>query len=759
MPHTTKSVEVRRPSSSRALSNQIPSGISRPAVQVLQRKQPTKNDIFEDQVKWIVVQGIAKIVNENSGSEAGRELALKLENSNLIKINSLIQAYKTKSKNQIRLLKEEKDGLLGGVTLQNLQENNLVLEAATAAELSTAKWELYKTEVDDNGKAKGFEGETEGNNQKVKTTIRWKGIVNGQGRGVTAKVLGPDHPLGSVPSHQGIKDKVNQFSKAANNKKYIAGHLLNNNLGGPGNDAQNLTAIPADVNSEMSVKIEDKVIERVNKDHQVVYYDVKVDYANDGQHDYASKLTIIFGSYKSTTDFSQPDPDNDLEERYTFTLPINKPADYGQATGYTATNQGYRNQSGQTFPRINVNPVNNPAKLKFNKPDDIVLKDATQIKLEFIAAAIYSLPIRELQKQIEQLVLEKGESEDAFDALAEKQKELTKEVQQLGGLKQQLQQIEAQYKQEREGRIAMEEWSQTLEEEKKNLDKMVHDLKEDIGAQNKLAERLTAELEEYKFKARERAENLGFEVGFEDGLNGKGSQHVEQRKTRRISLGSTEPFDTGYAKGWRAGNRAKLQAQRSQELEEEVGSLRKENESLSKEKESLKGENEVLKKENERLRTGYDLLKRENETLKVSVKQDEKVKEVKKEHTNVEPVQLPGISLSTTDEKPKKTEKKQPEKVDEKDEKKSVAGEQDRDKDSEIKTLFQQIYNTYDAEGGSRIKPPLYKYEYLAILIHLKIIRPSEAYDAYPNVPKYNEIFIVPEKCKYYYREFRKEFK
>ncbi len=122
---------------------------------------------------------------------------------------------------------------------------------------------------------------------------------------MTASPLGPDHKLGSEPQKGANKvwnKRTKALSTAAGGKRYIAGHLLNNNLGGPGNDARNLTAIPATANTQQFESSEKEVKSLVNEEGLFVRYEVLVDYAQDagnGGLSYASKLTSSWQAFGS----------------------------------------------------------------------------------------------------------------------------------------------------------------------------------------------------------------------------------------------------------------------------------------------------------------------------------------------------------------------------------------------------------------------------------------------------------------------------
>jgi hypothetical protein len=93
-----------------------------------------------------------------------------------------------------------------------------------------------------------------------------------------ANPLGPEHLQGGPPK-SGAQNKLMNMLPTdphlPNADKYIRGHLLNDNLGGPG-DPHNLFPITANANKEHEQVIESKVKKWVNDDKQWVKYHVKV---------------------------------------------------------------------------------------------------------------------------------------------------------------------------------------------------------------------------------------------------------------------------------------------------------------------------------------------------------------------------------------------------------------------------------------------------------------------------------------------------
>lgn len=116
-----------------------------------------------------------------------------------------------------------------------------------------------------------------------KTQVNWGKAESNIGTHMEASVLGPDHPLGSVPdnSNSAITGPVNNMYILANEEvKYLAGHMLNEQLGGTGDDPRNLAPIPYEGNSQHKSKVENEVKRLVNQEHKWVHYSIKVHRAN-----------------------------------------------------------------------------------------------------------------------------------------------------------------------------------------------------------------------------------------------------------------------------------------------------------------------------------------------------------------------------------------------------------------------------------------------------------------------------------------------
>jgi hypothetical protein len=72
---------------------------------------------------------------------------------------------------------------------------------------------------------------------------------------------------------------ASQATKTWFSNYMVQGHLLNHNIGGPGDDMKNLTPLVKSANSTHSKKVEQDIKGYVDKNY-VVEYEVRVDYSN-----------------------------------------------------------------------------------------------------------------------------------------------------------------------------------------------------------------------------------------------------------------------------------------------------------------------------------------------------------------------------------------------------------------------------------------------------------------------------------------------
>jgi hypothetical protein len=148
------------------------------------------------------------------------------------------------------------------------------------------RWMPLKTDISGTntkkGNAVGKEAAIEGEAVNWKTKVEWNATSHDDGVKMVADPLGPDHTLGSTPGADGVwADKRRKLERSSGDMSYVAGHLLNENLGGPGNEARNLAAIPQVANKKHSDEVEEKIKEIVNNKHGWVRYEVTADQEQD----------------------------------------------------------------------------------------------------------------------------------------------------------------------------------------------------------------------------------------------------------------------------------------------------------------------------------------------------------------------------------------------------------------------------------------------------------------------------------------------
>lgn len=144
-----------------------------------------------------------------------------------------------------------------------------------------------------------------------KTTVTWDPIepTCKDGTGVEATILGPDHKAGETPDKSIYVCPnviwLNQIAGLDSNRGYVKGHLLNEKLGGPGNDCHNLTAIPRSTNTGgMKDHVEERMKALVNTARAWVYFKAKVTHTKVAgtedvkEHIYASKLDFAWHELK-----------------------------------------------------------------------------------------------------------------------------------------------------------------------------------------------------------------------------------------------------------------------------------------------------------------------------------------------------------------------------------------------------------------------------------------------------------------------------
>jgi hypothetical protein len=128
------------------------------------------------------------------------------------------------------------------------------------------------------------------------------GLTNSFGNWFAVKRLNKNHPKGSQPAES---TKTNEHWRKLNLRAtpsgrgdyYIRGHLLNDNLGGPGDMWENLTPLTSVANNKSSEshlhKFEDHVKDAVNQNDKTVDFIVSAIYGRAGRTVDETKLTSV----------------------------------------------------------------------------------------------------------------------------------------------------------------------------------------------------------------------------------------------------------------------------------------------------------------------------------------------------------------------------------------------------------------------------------------------------------------------------------
>lgn len=197
------------------------------------------------------------------------------------------QQQRERSLPNLRGLEETRASLNVSPTVRGLATDRQILNAKNAR--GEYDWSSFRGTLTDTDETNG-RGErgarTEGRGAEIeggqhgKSVVIWGPIAPSSGEGTSMKAtIGPDHNLGSPPTNDAAKKRVQAFNIISPDKNaYIAGHLLAEKLGGPGSDPRNLTAITRSANAEHSTEIEKPVREMVNLEGYWMNYSVIVEY-------------------------------------------------------------------------------------------------------------------------------------------------------------------------------------------------------------------------------------------------------------------------------------------------------------------------------------------------------------------------------------------------------------------------------------------------------------------------------------------------
>jgi hypothetical protein len=121
---------------------------------------------------------------------------------------------------------------------------------------------------------------------KIPTIIKYGGVSSTLGgTSMVADPLTPDHDSGSSPSGSpGVWDSIRPDAlKRDGVGLYVRGHLLNQQLGGPGSEA-NLTPITYSANSNHLHSVEKRLKDLVNVNKKIVHYEVHVEAPSGGPY-------------------------------------------------------------------------------------------------------------------------------------------------------------------------------------------------------------------------------------------------------------------------------------------------------------------------------------------------------------------------------------------------------------------------------------------------------------------------------------------
>ena len=170
-------------------------------------------------------------------------------------------------------------GPQSGPIIYRIQDDRLEAPADRDAKSPTATIQPEsKDHQQHGGTMVGFRDRPGGS--QWRTEVRWGGLTPGivapEGTWMEATRLGPDHPLGTDPTED-TRANMRRMTDDTNQKAgaFVAGHLLNDNLGGPGGDPRNIVALPKQVNVLHSKRVEEKIKQVVNDQGLWVYYRVE----------------------------------------------------------------------------------------------------------------------------------------------------------------------------------------------------------------------------------------------------------------------------------------------------------------------------------------------------------------------------------------------------------------------------------------------------------------------------------------------------
>ncbi|MGN6105390.1 MAG: hypothetical protein ACTHU0_09825 [Kofleriaceae bacterium] len=253
----------------------------------------------------------------------------------------------------------------------------------------------------------GFGAPIQGQAKSWTTSVRWGPVepASRDGTEVEATVLGPDHKLGEEPHKDACPNagRLNDKLGKAANSGYVKGHLLNHNLGGPGNDDRNLAAIPRSTNTGgMKDHVETRLKTLVNDHKAWVYFKAKVTHGDWKTYKYAKKLEFWWHELKPDV---HGDPEKAPGTEGTCVMDIPKPSHYDETDYSQPTNDHTKGVTKDGKISADPDPATAKAELPWNA---IVLTDWEAVKLrkqvlDIAAVEIQTLGAADAQKMADYL--------------------------------------------------------------------------------------------------------------------------------------------------------------------------------------------------------------------------------------------------------------------------------------------------------------------------------------------------------------------
>lgn len=356
------------------------------------------------------------------------------------------------------------------------------------------------------------EGDGLGENRSGQVTrIRW-GALNGNDGTLMNAQLGPDHRKGTEPGDKGKwVDQRKLLTEKSGGHKYIAGHLLNHELGGPGDLAQNLAAIPEEINKKHNTGIEEAVKTAVNTRGEWGNYSVDISHKNDDDGTlYASGLRAQWNPLGMSADGLIPAKGRNI----TLTLGIPAPSVFAAHKGekfpvkdepIIEQNDNGPDQLVTPF-RFNELPLHsftskissyghlNAQLIQTLQQHQLTSHETlTKIKSQFLGQ------ISDMHKRLEDLSNELGYQEVMHgDELEQKDRELAFAMHELGQQQEQLQDLRDELIRAQVERDRAEERARNAEQERDKAMSYARQMEEQNSAMSQELIRLRAQLQQQR---------------------------------------------------------------------------------------------------------------------------------------------------------------------------------------------------------------------------------------------------------------------